>query len=27
MRLKPLEAEYEIGEFDCGDEDLNEFLL
>ena len=27
MKLKRLEPEYEIGEFDCGDEDLNEFLL
>ncbi len=27
MRLKTLAPEYEIGEFDCGDEDLNDFLL
>ena len=27
MRLKPLTSAYKIGEFDCGDEDLNEFLL
>ena len=26
MRLVPLTPDYEIGEFDCGDSDLNEFL-
>lgn len=27
MKLVPLTLDYKIGEFDCGDEDLNEFLL
>lgn len=27
MRLIQLTADYELGGFDCGDEDLNEFLL
>lgn len=27
MRLVPLTADYELKDFDCGDSDLNEFLL
>lgn len=27
MRLVPLSLDYKLGEFDCGDNDLNEFLL
>ena len=27
MRIVPLTFDYELTEFDCGDSDLNEFLL
>lgn len=27
MKLIRLTGDYELGEFDCGDDDLNEFLL
>ena len=27
MKLVPLTLDYKLGEFDCGDDDLNEFLL